>query len=84
MYSNGPVRPMPGFLNTPTRPMGGAPTTYITPPPPAPVQAQGTLISNSPAGPSVMANLQALGLQVWSAVKSILAKAMATVQRALA
>lgn len=82
MFANGPVgpRPMPQFLAAPTRPMGGAPTILTPPPPPVPPT---TLISNSPAGPSLTANLYNLSVMCWTFLKELFGKVHAAVRNAL-
>ena len=75
MFANGPVgpRPMPRFLSAPTRPMGGAPTIAMAPPPPP--APPSTLISDSPAGSSIQANLYNLAVSTWAFVKQLFMKA---------
>ncbi len=78
MFANGPVgsRPMPQFLSAQTRPMGGAPTILMPPPPPSP----STLISNSPAGASIRANLYNLSVMCWTFLKEMFAKVRAAIR----
>lgn len=75
MFNNGPVgsRPLPTFLQAQTRPFGGAPTTWMAPPPPPAPPT--TLISNSPAGPSIQANLYNLAVTTWAFLKELFVKA---------
>jgi hypothetical protein len=76
MFANGPVgQPTPRFLTAQTRPMGGAPTILTPPPPPAP----SSLIANSPAGPSISANLYALGTTMWNFLRELFGKVRAMV-----
>ena len=71
MYVNRPVGVAYPHLLNQTRPMSAPATTWIQPAAPGP---QTSVFTQSQAGSSITANLQALGRSLWATAKDLFAR----------